>query len=124
MSFFGVASSNNSSALSSRSCNGDVQEGSSDDEMFVNSKLGLEGFDRQRSLYLELEEAKYSERIKYTMSPLFSPLSPQNEQDAIIFSINFCGKNFGELGLFEPDISILDWDGFKSYLVSLWTFIA
>ena len=40
------------------------------------------------------------------------------EADAVVFSIQFYGKTIGEVGLMDQDLSQLDWQRFKSYIVS------
>ena len=38
--------------------------------------------------------------------------------EAVVFSIQFYGKTIGEVGLMDQDLSQLDWQRFKSYIVS------
>lgn len=101
------------------SSNGDSS--SEEDDVFVNSRLDV--ISRNCDENSEYLHSNADHFLDFKMEPesVSSSLttSPKSDENAVIFSVYFCGKYFGEVGLFEPDISILDWLGFKSYIVSI-----
>lgn len=108
------------------SSNGDSSSAEEeDDDVFLNSRLdvisrtcddmdddGLEYYENPNSsCLLNFKKNANSE------SSLFTP-SPKTEDNAVIFSVHLYGKYYGDVGLFEPDICVLDWRDFKVYIVS------
>ncbi|KAB7504717.1 Next to BRCA1 protein 1 [Armadillidium nasatum] len=108
------------------SSNGDSSSAEEeDDDVFLNSRLdvisrtcddmdddGLEYYENPNSsCLLNFKKNANSE------SSLFTP-SPKTEDNAVIFSVHLYGKYYGDVGLFEPDICVLDWRDFKVYIFS------